>query len=146
MQLLREGAAAGDGAVDSGAARDGVVDSGATAQRGAPPDAAEAGGGGDGGGGGSGGGDGGGGGEAGGGAAGRAREPSYSCAYLEGVAGVERAGVERAAQLGAHLEAARALLRCCEAARSSQQALRRLTSPSASPTPSPSPSPTRTRT
>ena len=138
MQLLREGAAAGDGALDSGAARDGVVDSGATAQRGAPPDAAEAGGGGDGGGGG--------GGEAGGGAAGRAHEPSYSCAYLEGVASVERAGVERAAQLGAHLEAARALLRCCEAARSSQQALRRLTSPSASPTPSPSPSPTRTRT
>ena len=55
------------------------------------------------------GGAGGGGGGSSGGSSGRPRQDSY--AYFEGVS-----GVERAACLAAHLEAASALLRCCESA------------------------------
>ena len=139
VQLLSSDTAMGEGAAMGGAAMGGkataegavagvgaaAVEGGASTEGAAAPDAAnatEAGGGG--GRGGSGGGSGGGEQEEGGGeAAGRAREPSYSYAYFEGVS-----GVERAAQLVAHLGAAEALLRCCEIAVSSQQALRRVTS------------------
>jgi len=139
VQLLSSDTAMGEGAAMGGAAMGGkataegavagvgaaAVEGGASTEGAAAPDAAnatEAGCGG-GGGGGSGGGSGGGEQEEGGGeAAGRAREPSYSYAYFEGVS-----GVERAAQLVAHLGAAEALLRCCEIAVSSQQALRRVT-------------------
>ena len=120
VQLLAPGTEVGGAvmggaaAMGEGAAGEGTVagEGAATKEKTAAPDATETGGGG-----------GGEEAEGGGGAAGRAREPSYSYAYFEGVS-----GVERAAQLASHLGAAEALLRCCEIAVTSQQALRRVTS------------------